>query len=573
MTEWVGQTLSKVLIEKRIGRGGMAEVYLGHHGTLKRAMVVKILYAYLSADPRHLTRFHTEAQAVAALRHPNIVQVFDFDIVNGQPYILMELLDGISLEMYMHSLRAGSQTMPRESVVRLIKRLADALDYAHGEGVIHRDIKPANVMLCHGSTPIELGHPLPPDVEPVLTDFGLAQIGFSSEHTEPGTIMGTPAYMSPEQVEGRAVSVRTDLYALGVLAYEMLSGELPFKSAEDTPASIMYQQVHTPPPSLPCSGTAMDKVMKRALAKQPEKRYALAADFAVDLENAIVAETKTTPLRISPRIPRRILYVTLGLILAASVTVVGFANDWFSSQAPETVPKPATVISFQPTENPQAAPINPLPAEPTPVPLAEDDARAGLDLNYPDYSDPFNYPNGWNRYDVEGSSAYRIEDGELIGVDFVPEEKFTFWSILNRQSGNVYAEVSATNGDCIGKDSVGIVIRIDEETGSSGYGLELSCDGNWRVRLHRESKSPRALNNWTSSAAILTGAGATNRLGIMGYRDRFYVFVNDQPVGNLIDPQYSRSFGSFALYVRASHTYNLGATFDDFSYWHIRYVP
>ncbi|MEE8121457.1 MAG: protein kinase, partial [Anaerolineales bacterium] len=111
MTEWVGQTLSKVLIEKRIGQGGMAEVYLGHHGTLKRAMVVKILYAHLSADPRHIARFHTEAQAVAALRHPNIVQVFDFDIVNGQPYIVMELLDGISLEMYLHSLRARSQTM------------------------------------------------------------------------------------------------------------------------------------------------------------------------------------------------------------------------------------------------------------------------------------------------------------------------------------------------------------------------------------------------------------------------------------------------------------------------------
>ncbi len=89
MTEWVGQTLSKVLIEKRIGHGGMAEVYLGHHGTLKRAMVVKILYAHLSADPRHIARFHTEAQAVAALRHPNIVQVFDFDIVKGQPYIVM----------------------------------------------------------------------------------------------------------------------------------------------------------------------------------------------------------------------------------------------------------------------------------------------------------------------------------------------------------------------------------------------------------------------------------------------------------------------------------------------------
>ena len=573
MTEWIGQTLSKVLIEKRIGRGGMADVYLGHHGTLKRAMVVKILYAHLSEDPRHIARFHTEAQAVAALRHPNIVQVFDFDIVDGQPYIVMELLKGISLEMYLHSLRARSETMPRESVVRLIETLADALDYAHREGVIHRDIKPANVMLCNGAAPIEMGNPLPPNVEPVLTDFGLARISFSSELTEPGTIMGTPAYMSPEQVEGLAVSERSDLYALGVLAYELLAGELPFKSAEDTPASIMYQQVHTPPPSLPSGGAALRKVMKRALAKQPDERYSHAEVFAAELKSAVAAETETTPIRMSPRIPRRTLYIALGVILAAFVSIIALTADWSGSPVPETDPKPATLTSLQLTENPQPGPENPSPAQPTPVPPPEEDARAKLDLNNPDYIDSFDGPNGWNQYDVEGSSAYRVENGELIGVDYFPEEKYTYWSILNRQSGNVYAEVSATNGDCIEKDSVGIVIRIDEETGSSGYGFEVSCDGHWRVRLHRETKSPRELNEWSPSEAILTGAGAQNRLGIMGYRDRFYLFINDQPVGSAADPQYSRSFGYFALYIRASQTYNLGATFDDFSYWHIRFVP
>ncbi len=573
MTEWVGQTLSKVLIEKQIGHGGMSEVYLGHHGTLKRAMVVKILYAHLSADPRHIARFHTEAQAVATLRHPNIVQVFDFDIVNGQPYIVMELLDGVSLELYLHSLRANSQTLPRESVIRLINKLADALDYAHGEGVIHRDIKPANVMLCNGATPIELGNPLLPKVEPVLTDFGLARISFNSELTEPGTIMGTPAYMSPEQVEGQAVSVHSDLYSLGVLTYEMLAGELPFKSAEDTPASIMYQQVHTPPPSLPSGGAALKKVLKRALAKQPSKRYALAGDFAADLELAVTAESKTKPIRISPKFPRRTLYIALGLVLAVSVSILGFTGDWSGNPAPESEIKPATLTAAQLTENPQPVADNPPPVETTREPLPEEDARVKLDLNNPDYTDPFDVPNGWTQFDVEGSGAYRVENGELIGVDYVPEEKFTYWSILNRQSGNVYAEVSATIGDCILKDSVGIVIRIDEETGASGYGFEVSCDGNWRVRLHRDSKSPRVVKDWAPSAAIHTGAGATNRLGIMGYRDRFYLFVNDQPVGSVTDPQYSRSFGQFALYVRASQTYDLSATFDDFSYWNIRFVP
>ena len=573
MTEWVGQTLSKVLIERRIGRGGMAEVYLGTHGTLKRAMVVKILYAHLSEDPRHISRFHTEAQAVAALRHPNIVQVFDFDIVNGQPYIVMELLDGLSLETYIHSLNAKSMKMPKKSVIHLIKKIADALDYAHGEGVIHRDIKPANVMLCSGASPIEMGNPLPPDVEPVLTDFGLARISFSSEHTEPGTIMGTPAYMSPEQVEGHTVSTLSDLYALGVLAYQMIAGELPFKSAEDTPASIMYQQVHTPPPSLPSGGAALIKVMKRALAKEPDKRYALAEAFAADLEIAMVSESKTTPIRMGLKLPRRTLYIALGVILTAFVSILVLTGDWFGSPDSESNPTPATMASLQFTEIPQPAQDTPTPAEPTREPTPEVDARAELDLNKPDYTDPFDIPNGWNQYDVAGNGAYRVENGELIGVDYVPEEKYTYWSILNRQSGNVYAEVSATNGDCIEKDSVGLAIRIDEETGSSGYGFEVSCDGHWRVRLHQESKSPRELKDWSPSEAIHTGVGATNRLGIMGYRDRFYLFINDQRVGIAADTKYSRDFGYFALYVRASLTYDLGATFDNFTYWHIRFVP
>ena len=274
-----------------------------------------------------------------------------------------------------------------------------------------------------------------------------------------------------------------------------------------------------------------------------------------------------------PKIPRRTLYIALSLTLAISISILGFTGGWFDGPDPESEIKPATLTSVQLTENPQPAADNPPPAEPTREPLPEEDVRAELDLNNPDYADPFDVTNGWTQYDIEGSSAYRVENGELIGIDYVPEEKFTYWSILNRQSGNVYAEVSATNGDCILKDSVGIVIRIDEETGSSGYGFEVSCDGNWRVRLHQDSKSPRVVKDWVPSAAILTGAGATNRLGIMGYRDRFYLFVNDQPVGSVTDPQYSRSFGQFALYVRASQTYDLGATFDDFSYWNIRFVP
>ena len=573
MTDWVGQTLSKVLIEKRIARGGMAEVYSGRHTTLNRACVVKILYAHLSEDPRLIIRFHTEAQAIAALRHPNIVQVFDFDVADGRPYMVMELLEGISLETHLLNLRERDQLMYRREVVRLTEKLAKALDYAHSEGVLHRDIKPSNVMVCNGSSTVLPGQPLPPDFEPVLTDFGLARISFGSDHTAPGTIMGTPAYMSPEQVEGGAVDERSDIYALGAMTYETLAGKLPFGSSESTPASIMYQQVHSPTPPLPNAGPELSRVMERALAKDPDERPGTAGELVEDLKSAIRADADTTLTKPKSRVPFRILYAGLGLLLLGGLAFISIGKIWDSGVLPELSSTPTPVSTTAPTERPPAVREGLAPGAPTPPAFPEEDVRSGLDLSSPDYFNTFMTSSDWYLYDIEDSAAYRIEDGHLIGTDYVPEETFTWWSWLGRQSGNVYAEVSVTNGDCIGRDSVGMAVRVDEESAMGGYGLEISCDGFWRLRLHHESKSPRDLAEWSHSEMINTGLGATNRLGLMAFQGNFVVFINDQLVGTVAHPDYNRSFGNFALYVRASQTYDLTATFDDFAFWHVRTIP
>ncbi len=573
MTDWVGQTLSKVRIEKRIARGGMAEVYSGRHTTLNRACVVKILYAHLSEDPRLILRFHTEAQAIAALRHPNIVQVFDFDVFDGRPYIVMELLEGVSLETHLLNLRDRAQLMYRREVVRLTEKIAEALDYAHSEGVLHRDIKPSNVMVCNGASPVLPGQPLPPDFEPVLTDFGLAKISFGSEHTTPGTIMGTPAYMSPEQVEGGVVDERSDIYALGAMAYETLAGKLPFGSSDATPASIMYQQVHTPIPALPNAGPALTRVMERALAKDPDERQGTAGEMVKDLKSAIRAEADTSPTKPKSRFPLRILFAGLGLLLLGGLAFISIGKVWDSGAIPELLSTPTLVSTPLPTERPPGVREGLAPGEPAPPAFPEEDVRSGLDLNNPDYFDPFDNSASWYLYDIEDNAAYRIEGGNLIGTDYEPEEKFTLWSWLGRQSGNVYAEVSVTNGDCIDRDSVGIAVRVDEESAMGGYGLEIACDGFWRLRLHHESKSPRDLAEWSHSEVINTGLGATNRLGLMAFQGNFVVFINNQPVGTVAHPDYNRSFGNFALYVRASQTYGLTATFDDFAFWHVRNIP
>ena len=341
MTEqWIGRTLSKVRLQERLGRGGMAEVYLGMHTTLNRPVAVKILLGHLSEDPDLRRRFLAEAQSVAALRHPNIVQVFDFDVVDSRPYIVMELLQGMSLAEYLRGLHQLGTSLPLETVSHLMDSLAAALDYAHDRGIVHRDVKPANVILRQSTAPLKAGLPLPADVEPVLTDFGIARITGSTTQTMSGTILGTPAYMSPEQVRGEAADARSDNYALGIMLYEMLAGELPFDPETDTTASVLYKQVHQTPPPLANTTGAVQLVVGRALDKDRNRRYQRAGEMADDFRVALRPSTDTlvsssvttgrmrssgTP---SPQAPasRRIKLPWVGAAVAAGlvVCVAGF---------------------------------------------------------------------------------------------------------------------------------------------------------------------------------------------------------------------------------------------------------
>lgn len=277
MTEWIGRTISKVEIRSLLGRGGMADVYLGRHITLNRDVAVKVLQSHLSDDASFLGRFTSEAQAVAAMRHPNVVQVFDFDVSEERPYMVMELLEGLSLKEYLRALRAQGQMLPLPTIIRLIASLAAALDYAHARGIVHRDVKPANVMLRSEHSLIDAPNLLPDDVEPVLTDFGVARVANATAQTASGQIVGTPAYMSPEQIQGKPVDARSDIYSLGIVLYEMLTNKLPFDS--DTQASILLQHLTEPVPPLPPQYASLQPVIDRALAKSPAMRFQKTSDL------------------------------------------------------------------------------------------------------------------------------------------------------------------------------------------------------------------------------------------------------------------------------------------------------
>jgi|GEM_PF-242127 len=308
MTEWIGKMLGKVRIDSLLARGGMAEVYLGEHVALQREVAVKILRAQYEDDPQLLERFQREARVVAKLRHPNIVQVFDFDTIENHPYLVMEYVPGLSLSRYLHVLHGRNGRLELPIVSRIITQVASALQYAHEAGVIHRDVKPGNILLTSRSSKVVAGKPLPGDFEPILTDFGLVRFLNSTRQTVTGVIAGTPAYMSPEQARGEPTDERTDIYSLGIVLYELLSGHVPFDG--ETTMAVILKQITESHPLIPGLSEPMQRVLMHALAKKPDERFQTPNDLA-DAFNATLHETTdaATVMESDPKVTTRITKV------------------------------------------------------------------------------------------------------------------------------------------------------------------------------------------------------------------------------------------------------------------------
>ncbi len=264
-----GQNLGKYRILEPIGRGGMAQVYKAYHPQLDRYVAIKVLRSDLVEDAEFLARFRREARAVAALRHPHIVQIFDFDVQDDLYYMVMELLEGDTLKAYLNAIRSRGERLALGDSVRIFIDVLDGLIYAHGEGIIHRDLKPANIMLTgHGQA--------------VLTDFGIAQIVGGTQYTVAGALMGTLSYMAPEQgLEGHC-DARSDVYSIGIAFYEALTGKVPFDA--DTPLAILMKHINDPLPlprkSDPNIPEPFERVALKALAKHPDDRFQTAQSMA-----------------------------------------------------------------------------------------------------------------------------------------------------------------------------------------------------------------------------------------------------------------------------------------------------
>jgi serine/threonine protein kinase/S1-C subfamily serine protease len=270
---WLGYTLGgRYKIEEPLGQGGMSAVYKATDPNLRRIVAVKMIHAHLSSEPGFVRRFEEEAAAVAQLRHPNIIQVFDFNHEGETYYMVLEFIPGETLQSRLKRMSQAGRQFELTDVLEIIASVCDAVDYAHKKGLVHRDIKPANVMLnVQGQA--------------ILMDFGIAKIAGGQTHTATGAVVGTAMYMSPEQIRADALDGRSDIYSLGVMLFEMLNGRPPFQA--DSAMTLMMMHLHDPVPNLgqlrPGIPSDLVAVVNKALGKLPEERYQSAVEMAAAL--------------------------------------------------------------------------------------------------------------------------------------------------------------------------------------------------------------------------------------------------------------------------------------------------
>jgi serine/threonine protein kinase len=281
--------LGKYELQERLGQGGMAEVWKALDTQLQRYVAIKLLRAKLLEDPNFITRFEREAQLIASLHHPNIVQIHDFQVIrppeSGAPiaYMVMAYIEGQTLAGYIANTSARGRIPSPVEIVNLFTSISLAVDYAHQKGMIHRDIKPANILLDKHNTARN------PMGEPILTDFGLAKLLGVSAGALTASQLGTPLYTSPEQARGYPGNERSDLYSLGVILYEMVTGVQPFRG--ETPVEVLSQHLNVTPASPvllnPNVPPALTLVILTALAKDPNARFSSASTMTAAIAEAL----------------------------------------------------------------------------------------------------------------------------------------------------------------------------------------------------------------------------------------------------------------------------------------------
>ena len=529
-----GQTIGAYRIIHQIGQGGMATVYKVYHAAMDRYVAIKVLPRQLAESPEFTGRFQQEARIIANLEHAHILPVHDYGEADGVTYLVMRFMDAGTLKEKM---QAGA--LPINGVDRLFTQLADALEYAHTKGVIHRDLKPSNVLVdARGSV--------------FLTDFGIAKLlESSSQFTGTGAMVGTPAYMSPEQAQGTKVDQRTDIYALGIILYEMVTGRVPFEA--ETPLAVILKHLNEPLPLpsvvKPDISSSIERILLKALAKNPEDRYATVHEFVDAWKNALSeadtlrvvappviisptpgAETVSgpTPTIASPTPsempaqPRpakrpRWMWVAAGIAGLCVVCICAFAaiGPRLRQQALKVTQTAESLLIAEVSPSPETA----ASAEATSVP--SDVAPEATPI--PPSGEP-----GWTQW---------VPANVVFGVATTSDQVVTWGrggiTIWDRASGDVLERITTLNG--LPESQVNAVL-VDEDEGvlwaGTNYGLGRYQDGEWVIYDRADGLDSDTINalTWDSQNLIVgTLYSGDPGSGLMSFDGELWSRVPDFP--------------------------------------------
>lgn len=349
----IPEKIGRYIVKSELGRGGMATVYLARDPSVEREVAIKVLPREMLHDPQFRSRFEREIKMVAALEHPAIVPIYDVGEEDGQPYFVMRYMTGGSLSDWIKK-----ENFSIEDTARIIEKIAQGLAYSHKKGIVHRDLKPDNILFDNNGNPF-------------ISDFGVAKLTESSGGLTGSGVIGTPAYMSPEQAQGGEIDSRSDVYGLGVIVYQMLSGQQPYSA--DTPMGVVVKHITEPVPEIlklaPNLPPEVDDIIKTTLAKDKDKRYPTTIELAKSLNLVAFGNEGNITFSTNPGAGTRISNSTMqlsrgrtGLVVVGIVLVVaviGFfllRNQLLSPDEPNaTLPADAPALITVPTAQEETA--------------------------------------------------------------------------------------------------------------------------------------------------------------------------------------------------------------------------
>jgi len=582
-----GQTLGPYRIINQVGQGGMATVYKAYQPSMDRNVAIKVLPRQLAETREFTARFQQEARIIARLEHPHILPVFDYGESEGITYFVMRYLEAGTLKNRME---AGSLSF--NQIDRLFTQLAEALEYAHSQGIVHRDLKPANALVD------ERGNLF-------LTDFGIAKLleSASPRLTQTDAIMGTPAYISPEQARAQSVDRRSDIYSLGIILYEMVTGRVPFIA--DTPLAVILKHISDPLPlpSIVKSDIpeSIENVILKALAKDPADRYDTAAEFlaawkrALEERDTIRSVPERLPIPASrPEIPTPapgasvgqtqsksvadtrqgapasitstssktgrptgwVIGCLAGACLLFSVAGIGiFVFNWqgLSALSPATdTPSPTR------TDTPLPSPTDtPLPTE-TLMPTETLTPVSKVEILL---EDDFSNEDWGTLTDFDNSIKY---DGEALRMKIFRKNWFVWSTPLGEVYEDHHVEVTVTNNDGGSTTSFG-VICYKQDSDLSYYYLAMAADGEYVIGLAEEGEIDVFLTNndeWAFSDLIEKNQ-SSYRVGADCGNGTLTLYVDGKLIDSVSDTTYTDGgTGLFAW--SGANADSADVTFDDF---------